>query len=847
MNPALRHVFLASLWHRRLATFLSLLAIALGVALGLAVQLIHSAALEEFDRGIRLLNGSADLQVLGSRAGFNDALYPNLALSPAVDQASPLLEIEARLPGRDETLKIIGIDFFRIGLLTPALLPIADDSVATRGTEKAADGERLDALSPDALFLSPAAAEHLGLLPEDMLRVQVGTAERNLRIAGSVPGAGVGQRLAVMDIAAAQQTFERIGLITRVDLRLAPGVTRAMAKAQLGGRLPPGVAMLTPEDESSEALRLSRAYRVNLTMLAAIALLTGGFLVFSTQWLAVVRRRQEFAFLCAIGLDRTGLRRGLLAEGAVLGLGGAIAGCLLAYLLTAIAFALIGGDLGAGFFRGLAPQVHFEPLLTLVYLVLGVLAGLAGAWLPARETARMIPARALRAGDEAEVYRARPRWGMALAVLTLAALCCLAPPIGGVPVLGYLAVALILFGAILVLPGVTAWSMPHLPAGRSTLWRLARARLTAAPAQVVVAGAGVVASVALAVSMAIMVDSFRGSVDNWLTQLLPADLYLRASDAGASGYLEPQTVDRIAALPGIAELQPARFESLRLTTTGPEMGYAIELIARPVRDSSGLPLVAGTLRPAEELDSVWISEAAADRLSLGVGDSLALPLGNRSHDFRVSGIWRDYARQQGSVVVEIADYRALTGDNRANNLGLVLTADTTPEAVMTAIRAMLGEQKIELILPGKLRSMILDIFDRTFLVTYLMEAVAILIGLFGIGTTFAALATSRRKELGILRHLGLRRRQVGTLLASEAALSTLVGVIIGLLAGGAIALVLIEVVNRQSFRWSMDLQLPIGLLLVFSLSMILLAALAARLSGAQAMRQDAVLAVREDW
>jgi putative ABC transport system permease protein len=152
-----------------------------------------------------------------------------------------------------------------------------------------------------------------------------------------------------------------------------------------------------------------------------------------------------------------------------------------------------------------------------------------------------------------------------------------------------------------------------------------------------------------------------------------------------------------------------------------------------------------------------------------------------------------------------------------------------------------------MILPGELRGMILQVFDRTFLATYLMLAVAVTIGLFGIGTTFAALASSRRKEFGILRHLGLPRCRIGALLALEAALTAAVGVGVGLVAGGAIALILIEVINPQSFHWSMDMQLPFGLLLVFGSAMILLAALAARLAGRQAMRQDAVLAVREDW
>lgn len=289
-----------------------------------------------------------------------------------------------------------------------------------------------------------------------------------------------------------------------------------------------------------------------------------------------------------------------------------------------------------------------------------------------------------------------------------------------------------------------------------------------------------------------------------------------------------------------------RFESVRLG----ESRRAVTLIARPVQQSEGLPLVAGTLQPAwtnAPARPAWISEALADRLQLDIGDSLNLPLGAANEAFRVAGIWRDYARQQGALVIELDDYRALTGDGRTNDLGLFLAEGVAPAAVMAEIRVALGDRVSEMILPGELRTMILEVFDRTFLITYLMEAVAVLIGLFGVSTTFAALATSRRKELGILRHLGLRRRQIGALLAIEAALTAAVGLVVGLAAGGAIALVLVEVINRQSFHWSMDLRVPLAVLIAFGLSLVLLSALAARLAGRQAMRGDAVLAVREDW
>lgn len=867
-TTAVRKVFLASLLGRRLATGLSLFAITLGVALGLAVQLIHGAALDEFGRGMRLLAGEADLQVLGPRAGFDDDVYITLAQRAEVAQASPVVEVEAQLPGRDTTLRIYAIDIFRAAQVMPALMPASatetgepreegepgeegEGAAAERDSgEDEVRGGQFAALQPDRVFLSAAARAAFGLAAGDTLTVQTGLREHTLRIAGAVPGAAAGQVFGVMDIAAAQQLFDRMGRLTRVDVRLAPGVDREVGRQALGAIVPAGVVVLAPEAVASQTSGLSRAYRVNLTMLAVIALLTGAFLVFSTQLLSVVKRRQEFAFLRALGLQQKALLNGLLAEGAVIGLVGGVFGVALGYGLTALAFALIGGDLGAGYFAGVAPTVKILPLASLAYLALGVAAGIGGAWLPAREALRMTPARALRAGDEIEVLQARQhRWPAAFACFALAAGFCLPGPIAGIPVFGYAAVALILAGAVLTLPGATRMAMRTLNGVGSVVGRLAHARLEAAPGQVVVAGAGVVTSVALAVSMAIMVSSFRGSVDDWLAQVLPADLYLRASTSSASGFIDPDTIARISQLPGVAAVQSVRYESVRMS----DERFPMTLIARAVADGTPPPLVAGEVSTGDangDADGVapaWITEAMSDLLVLKVGDTLALPLAGQVHTFRVAGIWRDYARQHGAVLIESDLYRRITGDERSNDVWIHLAADVDVTTVINTLRDMLGEQTVEIAQTAEIRAISLEIFDRTFLVTYLMQGVAIVIGLFGIGTTFAALATRRRKEFGMLRHLGLRCHEVGRLLALEGGLSAAVGVGVGMVAGAAIAFVLVEVINRQSFHWSMDMSLPLGGLALFAAVLVALASLAARLSGYQAMRRGAVAAVREDW
>ncbi len=834
MKAVLRHVFLGSLRRRPLGTLLSLLAVALGVALGLAVHLIHDAALDEFSRGLRLLSGEADLQILGPRGGFDDALYVELLGRAEVAEASPVLEVQARLPGREATLRVLGVDVFRLPAVQPGLLPLADEG-----------GGALAALAPQRIFLSAAAANALGVRAGDELVVQSGVAEHALIVSGALPAAGHGQQLAVMDIAAAQQLFGRMGLLTRIDLRLAQGVGAEQARRVLAGMLPPGLSVLTPDAALGQAAGLSRAYRVNLGMLAAIALLTGGFLVFSTQLLSVVRRRQTFAFLRALGLERRSLRAALLAEGAVLGLLGGLGGVLLGHVLTALAFRLIGADLGAGYFDGVQPSLQFKPWLVLGYAMLGVAAGLAGSWVPARDAAMLQPAQALRAASDDAGLAVRPRWWATLCCLLGAAVLCTAPPLGGVPVAGYAAIACLLAAGVLALPGATGIAARVLALRASPVWRLARARLGGAPGQTVVAGAAVVASVALASSMAIMVSSFRLSLDDWLSRMLPADLYLQASSSGASGYLDADVPARVAALPGVAAVEPIRAEQLRLSDARPP----VTLLARAIRQAGDLPLVEGRIdgMAGQDLPPAWISEAVADLFALRSGDELELPLQGRAYRFRVAGIWRDYARQHGAVALDLAQYRALTGDLRTNDLAISLRAGADPAAVTRALHQALGERTIRVAGAGEIRALSLRIFDRSFLVTYLMEAVAVAIGLFGIATSFAALASARRREFGMLRHLGLTRGEIGRLLALEGALAAAVGVAVGLLAGAAVAWVLVEVVNRQSFHWSMDMSLPVGGLAVFAGALVGLAALAARLAGAHAMRQSAVRAVREDW
>lgn len=819
--------------HQRGRALLSVAGIALGVALGYSIHLINRAAVAEFTAAVRSAAGDADLEVRGGRGGFPEGLYAQIARLPGVALASPVLELDAGIAREARTLRLIGVDPLRAAQLQPAMF--LDDP-----------GRRFALMQPDRVVVSAAAAQSLGLDAGARLALVAGLGTVELEVAGVLPSGSLRGHAALVDIATAQLRFGRLGMLNRVDVRAAPGVPVEALRARIAAILPPGVHVAGVETLEEQGASLSRAYRMNLDALALVALFTGGFLVFSAQALEVARRRREHALLRVLGLPRGGVARLVLAEAAAIGAAGSAAGLAAGTLLAGLAARHVGADLGAGHFRGVAPQIAFALPAALGYFAAGVAIALAGAWLPALDAAHAEPARALKAGDEERLFaRALPAWPGAALVAAGVALAQL-PALDGVPLAGYVAVACLLVGAILLMPRAAHWAFRVLPAGRHAPLLLARAQLRGSPGQASTSLAAIVASFSLMVAMALMVGSFRHSVAEWLDAMLPADLYLRTTHAGETAWLEPVLQEEIRRLPGVARVEFLRSGRLVLDPARP----AVSLIARgwPAGSGPGVPLVGPRYEPkAGDPPAAWVSEAMADQYGFMPGRRIELPLAGRSVPFVVAGVWRDYARQHGAVLIARDAYVALTGDRRANDAALWLAPGASAGEVMRALRALPGGALLEIAEPGEIRALSLRIFDRSFAISYALEAVAVLVGLFGLSSSLGALVLARRREFGMLRHLGMTRRQVGAMLAAEGGMLALLGALAGLVVGGAIGLVLIRVVNRQSFNWSMDLHPPFGLLAALCAALVLLAALTAWLSGREATGVGPVRAVKEDW
>lgn len=853
-------------------TATALIAIMLGVALGFAVHVINQSALDEFSRAVRSVNGQPDLQLHAMQGGLPLALYPQVAQTPGVASAVPWVETTVLLPGSSAdpqtrstqgaaqgvSLRVLGSDALKLAPVAPALMPRLFEG-----------GDRLDLFAPDAVFLNAAALQALRLSPEQAVNAPIrwllnGQAQQ-LRIAGTVAASGV--PVAVMDIAALQQKLGLFDRIDRLDLLLTDSASRSHVGAALHALAAwqDQILIQQPSDDQQRVGEMSRAYRVNLTVLALVALFTGAFLVFSVLALSVAQRAPQFALLAVLGATPRQRMALVLLEALALGTLGSLAGIALGTALAWLALQVLGGDLGGGFFAGVQPALHWSPAAALIFGLLGLAATLAGAWWPARAAMDLPPAATLK--GLGSTHESAPRLWPAVTLLAASLVLAFMPPVAGVPLAAYMAVGLLLLGGMSALPWLLGAVLALVPNAfsRQPLAMLALERARRMRHATTVAVGGVVASLSLAVALTVMVTSFRGSMMEWLDAVLPAPLYVRAAGGSSrvdAALLPADAAQRLERLPGIARAQAMRSSQLVLSPERP----ALSLLIRPLQGEQAmqLPWVQGPLHQARPGIAVHISEAVAQLYGLKPGDnwpllSKAFSLQTQDHQapaasFYIASVWRDYVRQFGAVALDWQDYLALVGKagNAAQISEIAIWPETPGPDLQAAIEQALGTPgqsppALEFVSSQALRERSLRIFDRSFAVTYWLQAVAIGIGLFGIAASFSAQVLARRKEFGLLAHLGLTRRNVLSVVAAEGLAWTMLGTIAGTLLGLGVAVILVHVVNPQSFHWTMELRLPLLRLLALGAAVVLAGVITAWLAGRRAASADAVLAVKEDW
>jgi len=781
MQLALMRWLAISCWRQQPGPLLAaVFAIAMGVALGLGINLVNVSALNEFDNAISDINGDAQYQLTGALDWIDDEVLTVVEQSPDVLAASPIISLSVPIAQGESdspvTLPLVGLDIFRAARVAPSLLPQPDTSFA--------GGASSAVFSDDAVFLSAAAMRMLQLEVGQQLPVLVNGRVVQLTVSGDVPGVDNRSVIAIMDIGAAQWHLGWLGKLSRIDLRLTKGVDAQQWLSQLkqiDSIASARVRLDRPDNTKQRMSNLSRAYRVNLNVLALVALLTGGFIVFAALDLAVTRLIPALSLISVLGATSALRIHLVLMLSVLLGVVGALLGICLGIGLAWILLGLVGGDLGGGFFASTRPSLSLPASSLLLFFTLGVSAAIAGALSPALKLRSLSPAQALKSGQSLTLATKLSPLLISLILFITGCVLLLLPAINGIPVAAYVAIACWLFAGVLVvsaLLGAVAQALSSISFTQNhPILMLAIVRLNHAHSRAFPALAGVVASFALVCAMAMMVHSFRVSVDQWLEEVLPASLYVRVPGTAVSAAFSAEDRDRLMAVDGIERIEFARTQDLNIDPERPP----VELVARNIEKNNpnaSLPITGSVLNAANvrrDCTMIYVSEPASGLYQWQTGDQVNLPLALNPNDstcFQVGAIWRDYARQSGAIAIDRSDYIALTDDSTVSSASIWLKDTANDADVIARIRNQLDT------LPGvrirsseDIRTLSLTIFDRSFAVTYALEAVALLVSLFGVATTYSGEALSRTREFGMLRHLGITRRQIVNLFVYESAVS----------------------------------------------------------------------------
>lgn len=788
---------------------LILFAIALGDAAVVAIDLAGDAAAGSFHSSMETLAGKNDFEVTAA-GGVPQAIVGRLATLPYAIEISPRIEDHAMVANTGQSVPLIGIDM--IGAANSA-------NQAAIGKQQVAQGiQHIN--DPDAVWVTGGLGKSVGskiaLLINDQTKTYV--------VRGIIPGsAAVGGDAILMDMGAAQLATGKFGRVDRILIRTPAHDDFATWQSRLRQALPAGVLLSAQGAETAANRRMLAAFRWNLRILSYIALLVGAFLIYSTLSVSVVRRRPDIGTMRALGASRNAVLVAFVAEAAAFGTLGSLAALPLGRVLAAAAVRMLSTTVNALYLTSQPGTMSLTTSTVGLALVVGIGVSILSALAPAREASRVPPTEAMARGRrEFEIHVARKQDALLAVVLAVcAAAAAQAPEIGGKPIMGYLAALLFVAAAALFTPMLVHSATS---AGSNLLRRLigmegllASRSLGGSLRRTSVLVAALATAVAMMTSVAIMVGSFRETVVTWLQTELPADLYLRPADwAGGDQHptISPDVAESIARVPGVEAIRRLRaydieYQGLPATLAGAQPNPAES--QQSLQFLSGRP-GADVLRELASGDFAVVSEPFANKHHIKPGMAITLPLGDQKVSFRVLGIFYDYGDEAGLILVDWRTLLRYLPDSAPSNLAVYLAPGANLEQTRAAIQKAIGNHNVLAFSNREIRRQGMRVFDQTFAITYALEAISVLVAVGGIAGSLVSIVIDRRREFCVLRFLGATGRQIRSLILVEAGLIGVLASAIGLGLGVVLSLVLVYVINKQSFGWTIQFHWPVAVL-----------------------------------
>jgi putative ABC transport system permease protein len=866
-----RQFILRPLLQERARTVTTSLGVALGVAVVIAIQLTNQSSIRGFETALETVAGKAAVEIIGV-GGIDETVLPDLGWLRTIGTASPVIEGQMALVQqqgenlrRAEALRVLGVDILRDLTLRQYMVGAAatpDGSIVTDDDGALTPQRFLELLtSPQSVVITEKLARRRGYSLGSPIQLMAGDRVNTYMVRGLLKDEGPARVMdgsfVLMDIAAAQLAFARLGRIDRIDVELPGSPDSAAidaAVAAIGARLPAGLTAQRPARRGQQVERMLAAFHTNLTAMSWVALVVGLFLVYNTVTISVIARRDEIGTLRALGVTRGQVLALFLGEAAVLGIVGSVAGIALGRLLADVAVGLTSATVSTLYIATAAATPALTWGLIALAFAIGFPLALVAAWVPAREASLVTPTAAMRGHDQ---LAARVRLGtstLALAAIVLAAAAGLAllGPVNGRPLFGYLSSFLTIIGAAMCVPAIVygLTRLLHTPLRRvlGVAGLLAHANLSAAIPRLSISIAALAVALSMTVAVVVMIGSFRDTVVYWVGQTLQADLFIGPGirpTVGSEQTMSPAVIEAVRTHPDVEALDSARNLDFvyqdNLVVLG--AGNFDVVLARGALLFKAPGNGRDALRQAMASEPVIVSEAFANKYGTRPGDTLTLdtPIGPRP--FPVAAVYYDYAVERGVIVM---DHRTMTryfGELPPSGLAAYLRPGADAERVRTEILERLDEGHRAFIYTNSaLRAEVLRIFDSTFAITYALEIIAVIVAMLGVAATLFTLVVERQHELTMLRLVGALKSQVRRTVVIEAALIGGISQAIGLVVGLALAVILVYVINVQSFGWTIQFRVPVAFLGQISIAVVAATALA----GLYPARRAAELVLTQD-
>jgi putative ABC transport system permease protein len=831
MGALVKALVLRPLVREKTRTLLTLLGIAVGVAVVVAIALSNQSALRAFRESVDAVAGRANWQIAADPDLDETVLLKLQPLWARGVRFAPVIDVNGLVEPAQTPIRILAVDLlsdlhfrdYRYARVVTA----KNESLATY----------LSLFAPDSVVLP--ASYHRAL--ESPLTLSVGGVTKTMVVRGILeprgPATAFNGAIAIMDIATAQASFSMTGRLSRIDL-IVPDDDAASLDV-IRRDLPPGARLERPSRRNERVEKMLRAFRVNLFALAGVALLVGMFLVYNTVLISILRRRKDVGVFKTLGASPRQIFAAFLGEGLVFGLAGSAIGLALGDALAYGILRLIGRTINSLYVSSTPEAIVLTPGIAAAGVAVGTLLSLVSAIEPSIEAAHVRPNVMIRSGVRWPRHRSHSG-GMAAALLmfALAIATSRIPPVGGIAAGGYVAVLFTVAGFSLLAPlTLVAASRilgPPLRRAFGIVGQLAAASMPASLRRTSVAAAALALATGMMVAVAVMIGSFRETVVVWVDQTVTSDLWLRPSKGLSNAMVAmfpPQIADDLRRIPFVAAFDRVRGHDVvygdSMITVG---GGDLDVVAK----YGQLPMLTprdGRRALAEALakNGVLISESLSLKYGKNVGDTLTIG----AHSFPVTGIYRDYSNDRGVAVMDNALYTRAFGVDAINTVVVYLEPGVSADAARAQLERTLGPKYHAFaVLNREIRAEVMKIFDQTFLITYALLAIAIVVAVLGIINTLSALILERAGELALLRLLGMSPAEIRRMIVLESSILGVASTVAGLVMGYALSWILIFVINKQSFGWTIEFHTP-ARLIAASLAVTFLSAVLAGLAPAR--------------